>query len=85
VLVRENAPELWLMREWLDIWSGLGLIVAGMTHQGWDVQLTAYAAHDCRANFFPVWITHSIVRGTAWEPTPWRTVQRAAWEAHRST
>jgi len=24
---------------------------------------------------------HSIVGGSAWEPTPWRAVQRAAWEA----
>src|SRR5262245_49871479 len=41
VLVRENAPELRLMHQWLDTWAGLGLVVAGMTHQGWDVQLTA--------------------------------------------
>jgi len=32
----------------LDSWSGIGLIIAGMTHQGWDVQLTAYAARDWR-------------------------------------
>jgi hypothetical protein len=38
----------------------------GMTHQGWDVQLTADAARDWRANFFPVGIAHSIVGGTAW-------------------
>jgi hypothetical protein len=80
VLVRHNAPELRLVHEWLDAWSGLGLIVAGMTHQGWDVQLTAYAARDWRANFFPVGIAHSIVGGPAWERTPWRAVQRAAWE-----
>jgi hypothetical protein len=43
VLVRDDAPELRFVREWLDSWSGLGLIIAGMTHQGWDVQLTAYA------------------------------------------
>ena len=54
VLVRDNAPELKLMREWLDSWSGIGLIIAGMTYQGWDVQLTAYPARDWRANFFPV-------------------------------
>ena len=77
--MRDNAPELRLVREWLDSWSGLGLIIAGMTHQGWDVQLTAYAARDWRANFFPVGIAHSIVGGSAWEPTPWRAVlhQRA--------
>jgi hypothetical protein len=77
VLVRDNAPELRLVRDRLNNWSGLGLIIAGMTHQGWDVQLTAYAARDWRANFFPVGIAHSIVGGSAGEPTPWRAVQRA--------
>jgi hypothetical protein len=48
---------------------------------GLDVQVAAYAARDWRANFFPVGIAHSIVGGSAWEPTPWRAVQRAAWEA----
>jgi hypothetical protein len=60
--VRDNAPELRLMHDWLDSWYGLGLIVAEMTHQGWDVQLTAYAW--C-ATFFPVGIAHSFVGGTA--------------------
>jgi hypothetical protein len=50
-----------------------------MTHQGWDVQLTAYAARDWR-QLLPGRDAHSIVGGTAWEPTPWRAVQRAAWE-----
>jgi hypothetical protein len=42
-----------------------------MTHQGWDVQFTAYAARDWRANFFPIGIAHSVVGASAWEPTPW--------------
>ena len=63
-----------------DHWSGIGLIVVGMSYQGWALQLTAYAARDWRANFFPVGIAHSIVGGSAWEPTPWRATQRAAWE-----
>jgi hypothetical protein len=66
------------LRSWLDSWYGIGVIIAGMTHQGWDVQLRAYAAQDGRANFFPVGIAHSIVGGSAWEPTAWRAVQRAA-------
>jgi hypothetical protein len=45
---------------------GIGLFVAGMTHQSWAVQLTAYTARDWRANFFSVGIAHSIVGGTAW-------------------
>jgi hypothetical protein len=36
VLVRDNAPELRLMHEWLDSWYGLGLMVEGMAHQGGD-------------------------------------------------
>jgi hypothetical protein len=31
------------------------------------------------ATFFVTGMAHSIVGGTAWEPTPWRAVQRAAW------
>jgi hypothetical protein len=29
VLVGDHAPELRLVREWLDNWSGIGLIIAG--------------------------------------------------------
>jgi hypothetical protein len=57
--------------------GGHGAHHLGMT-LGWDVQLTAYAVRDWRANFFPVGIAHSIFGGTAWEPTPRRAVQRAA-------
>jgi hypothetical protein len=49
---------------------GLFAGVERMTHQGWDLQLPAYAARDWRATFFPVGIAHSIVGGSAWEPTP---------------
>ena len=31
-------------------------------------------------DFFPVGIAHSIVGDMAWELTPWRAVQRAAWD-----
>jgi hypothetical protein len=33
VLVQTEAPELRLMHQWLDSWSGIGLIVAGIAHQ----------------------------------------------------
>ena len=79
VLVRDRARELEIVHRWLDTWAGLGLVIAGMTHHGWDVQLTAYAARDWRANFFPVGIARSIAGGSAWELTTWRAVQRAAW------
>jgi hypothetical protein len=84
VLVRDNAPELRLMREWLDNWSGIGLIIAGMTYQGWDVQLTAYATRDWRANFFPVGsrTSSSAVRRRSRRRG---AVQRAAWQAMTKT
>ena len=72
VLVKVQAPELALVHRWLANWSGVCLVIAGMTHQGRDVQLTAYAARDWRANFFPGGIAHSIDGCSAWEPTPWR-------------
>jgi hypothetical protein len=49
VLVRGNAPELRLVHDWLDNWSGIGLIVAGMTHQGWDVGGSAWEPTPWRA------------------------------------
>jgi hypothetical protein len=70
MLVCDDAPEL--VPEWLDYWSGIELIIAGMTHLGWDVELTADAARDWRANFFPVGIAHAVVGGSACKPMPWR-------------
>jgi hypothetical protein len=66
------------LRFWLDSWSGVGRVAIGMARQGYDLQLTRYDERDWHANLFPVGIAHSIVGGSAWEPTPWRAVQRAA-------
>jgi hypothetical protein len=44
VLVRDDAPELRLVHGWLDAWSLLGLIVAGMSHQGFTVSLGEHGA-----------------------------------------
>jgi hypothetical protein len=83
VLVRDDAPELQLVHDWLDSWPGIGLIIAGMTHQGWDVQLTAYAARDWRANFFPVGIAHSIVGGSRGSSVAPRLLSGYAWQLRR--
>ena len=79
VLVPAQGPELALTRRWLDSWTGVGLIAAGMQRQGWDVQLTAYGDGHWRATFYTTGMAHSIAGGSAWEPTPWRAAQRAAW------
>jgi hypothetical protein len=73
-------PVATLVATWLDSWRGLGAILAGMTAQGFNVELKEFP-DGWRANFYPVGIAHSIVAGSAYEPTPWRAVQRAAWEA----
>jgi hypothetical protein len=51
-----------------------------MTAQGFDVELKQFPG-GWRANFYPTGMAHSIVLGSAYEPTAWRAVQRAAWSA----
>ena len=76
-----RAPELRLLRQWLDTWTGLGAIVAGLHRLGWDLQLTQYGDDTWRATFYVTGQAHSIVGGPAWQPTPWAAVQRAGWAA----
>jgi hypothetical protein len=68
-------------RRWLDRWSGVGLVAAGMARQGFDLELTRFGDEGWRATFSPAGRAHSVISGSAWEATPWRAVQRAAWEA----
>ncbi len=71
------------LRSWLDSWPGIGAVAGGMAHQGYDLQLTRYDEQGWRATFYTSGMEHSptSATGTAWEPTPWRAVQLAAWEA----
>ena len=73
-----RAPGLLLLHQWLDSWTGLGLIAVGLHRRGWDLQLTQYGDGNWRATFYVTGAAHSIVGGSAWEPMPWRAVQRAA-------
>jgi hypothetical protein len=81
--VPDNAPELRLVRAWLDGWSGIGLIVVGMAHQGFQVSIGEPGAGQWIAVFYSGHGGHHEVTaaGTAQEPTPWRAVQRTAWKA----
>jgi hypothetical protein len=65
---------------WLDSWRGIGDIEAGMRRQGYDLYLVRYDGHGWRATFYMTGREHSLTSttGSAWEPTPWRAVQRAA-------
>jgi hypothetical protein len=51
--------------------------------KGCDLQLIRYDERGWRATFYTTGMEHSptSATGTAWERTPWRATQRAAWEA----
>ena len=72
-----RAPELGLLRRWLDTWSGIGLIVVGMTYQGFQVSLGEHGASQWIAVFYSGQGGHESVAaaGTAQAATPWRAVQ----------
>src|SRR5688500_7518597 len=80
VRVQASVPEIRLVREWLDQWSGLGLIVAGMARQDFDLELRGFP-RGWRATCSPSGRARSIVAGTAYSPPPWQAVQQAAWLA----
>ena len=82
-LLQPSAPELKLVHGWLDTWRGIGDIVVGMARQDYDLQLTRYDGRAWRATFYTSGMEHSATSaiGSAWEKTPWRAVQRAAWVA----
>jgi hypothetical protein len=82
-LLRSPAPEMTLVHGWLDTWRGIGDIVVGMARQDYDLQLTRYDGRGWRATFYTSGMEHSATSaiGSAWEATPWRAVQRAAWQA----
>lgn len=81
VLVRADAPELLLVHRWLDSWSGIGLIVTGMSRHGFTVSLGEHGVGRWIAAFFHGRGGHEPIAaaGTAQEATPWRAVQRGAW------
>src|SRR5262249_30988787 len=41
--LREEPPEVKMLRQWLDTWSGLGAVVDGMRRLGYDLALTHHA------------------------------------------
>ena len=67
------------LARWMDSWAGIGAMVVGMAAQGCALQLTEYSGENWRATFFVTGMAHSIVKGSAYQPTPGRAVQRAAW------
>jgi hypothetical protein len=71
-----------LLHRRLDNWSGVGLIVAGMTRQGFQLGLDQRTG-AWLAVFYRGSGGHEPIRpaGTAQAPTPWAAVQGAGWQA----
>ena len=57
-----------------------------MYWQGYDLQLTRYDEQGWRATFYSSGMAHSYTSstGSAWERSPWRAVQGAAWGTLRA-
>lgn len=74
-------PAVLALHRWLDSWAGIGAIERGMSWQGYDLSLTRYANEGWRATFYSSGKEHSATSatGSAWEKSPWRAVQAAAW------
>ena len=65
---------LWVLRTWLDSWSGIGRVAVGMAHQGFDLHLTRYDERGWRATFYrPGWSTRRRAR-----PAPGASVRVSA-------
>jgi hypothetical protein len=78
--LRAPLAEVVPLRCYLDSWRCLGDIVGDVNAQGYDLELRQFPT-GWRANLYPTGTAHSIVISSAWEPTPWRAVQQAAWGA----
>lgn len=82
-LLEDHGDALQVVRFWLSTWTGIGQVIDGMHRQGYDVQLTQYDERGWWATFYVTGMEHSATSATtsAWEPMPWRAVQRAAFTA----
>jgi hypothetical protein len=57
------------------------LLAVGPHRVGYDLDLRQYGDGHWRASFYVTGLAHSILGGSAWEPTVWRAVQRTGWDA----
>jgi hypothetical protein len=89
LLMPATEPELLMLHRAFDSWSGLGQITAGMTRQGWDVELKQHSTLG-GGGLGELWLARyvsgmagAIEGGAASGKTPCEAVQKAAWSAVR--
>ena len=75
-----TEPELRLLHRWLDTWTCVGLITAGVERHGMRLSLSHIADDEWRAMFMDD-NPRLAPRGFGVATTPWRAVQQAAWIA----
>ena len=69
------------LHQWLDNWSGIGLVVVGMERQGYRFSLRKYGNGD------GAWVAQfnrdvaTSADGFGSGSTPWKATQQAAWAA----
>lgn len=79
-------PLLSALRAWLGGWPGIGR-VAGVSRQGFDLQLARHGAEGWQATFYPAGRTthfRTAAVGSAQASEPWVAVQWAVWRALNS-
>jgi hypothetical protein len=74
-----REPELKLLHRCFDTRRGIGDIVAGMNRHGYWLHLSNVDAGTWRATFSRDAMVSADGFGA--DATPWRAVQRAAWQA----
>ena len=80
--LRVQAPELRLVHRWLDSWAAIGLVVTGMTRQGFQLGLDQRTGAWLAVFYSGSGGHHPVAPvGTGQASTPWAAVQAAAWAA----
>jgi hypothetical protein len=82
--VNVDTPELRLIHAWLDSWAGIGLVVGGMWHQGYQLSLGDHGASRWIVVFYRGGGGHEPVAaaGAAQEPTAWTALVRGEGRSH---
>jgi hypothetical protein len=78
-LLPPDVPGGYMLRSWMDSWSGVGHVLDAMTASGHHVELRQ-SVFGWRAEFYREAMQHSrsTWAGVGTDPLPWRAVQMGA-------